>query len=589
MPALPIVIRLEQFADFSRLNLGDRALDLSWIHQFVSVTPTLLIPADTLEKVLITSHKLLKLQNILADDQLSHATKHKKISEFFLSLPVPQSLVTTIHAEYHEYFANQPVRLSSANAAIGTKLTEVQGAVNLLLAIKSIWCEQIQNTLKQTRWQLQLVPSGILVQSIPKSKVSGFVASHHLGGIHKSALVIQAQKTSDENIKQIEEYQVDVRSQAVIMRPDGVYAQKTAKINQLSLLSDSECRQLATLAAPVMRQRLHPLVLSWSLTEKGFVFYDPLQPNQETSHRPKKIARPATATKIFVTSNSITRMATSIALVDGVGPLTARYLVHSSGLHPLGALRHPSTQTVLKHNIRRALFELVSVKRDLTIFYAFYHASPSQRATLFLSESDQSDDPETSNLSGASFLLTFPQWFNFELQTLVEFLKQTPSNLDLVIPEVKTPEEVPQILKLIDKSGIKKLAKIGVWLEVATPATAQSLHLFPLDGVAGLLINLDELLLRSLCLNSATMRKESTRQLATAVAQDLLSTVSRQLLQHFNTQTISVVVSSSIIEEPIIKKIVSLGWQGISVQPDHILETRSMIQNAEKLVVEHKL
>jgi hypothetical protein len=591
MSILPIVVRVEQFADFSQANLGDRALDLAWLRQFVSVPPTLLIPADTFDKVLISTHSVLKLQQLIDDDQMSPTSKQKKISEFFTKLLLPQSFITHIHAEYHEYFSSQTVRVFSASSSASSTISEVRGEVNLLIAIKNVWGELLLNSIKQSKKRPQLVSTNILIQAIPITKVVGFVASHHLGGMHKAALVIQAQAGAGKKVGDIETYQVDVRSQAIIVRPDIQPQPRNNKKIELSLLSDAECRQLAALSIPIIRQRLRPMVIHWSLTQAGFVFYDLLQPSQTNTSYPAARTQPTSATKVYVASNSIARMSASIPLVDGVGPISARYLVHTSGLHPIGALRNTASQTVLKHNIRRALFELVSVKRDLTILYSLYTATPTQRAKLFLSESERTAETETAMLSGASFLLTFPQWLDFELQTLVEFLKQTPVHLDLVLPEIKTPTEIPLLLKHIQKSGLQKMPNVKIWLEVATPAIAQSLHLFPLDNISGILINLNELLPRLLCVDPAMIRvkKESTQQLATAVIQDLLSGVSKQLLQSFHTQQISVMVLSQIIEPIVVKKIVSLGWQGICVQPSQILETRSYIQNAEKLVIEHKL
>ncbi len=589
MSTLPIVIRLEQFGDFSQVNLGDRAQELSWLHQFVSVPPTLLIPSETLERILISDHKVLHLKKIVENELLSESTKKRKVAEFFQQLRIPQSLITTIHNEYQTYLSNGSVTLFSAHSNLSSTINEIRGAVALLMAIKSIWGELLLNSLKQKSAHLSLAPSNILIQAIPSATISGHVASHHVGGIHKSALVIQAQKTSGQKTSEIEQYQVDVRSQAVIVRPSHPTQPRTTKTPVLTLLSDSECRQLATLSAPIIRQRLHPLVLHWSLTKTGFVFYDPLRPELVNANFLPKTPRTISATKIYTTSSSVARMAASIPLVDGIGPISARFLVHGSGLHPIGALRQKSTQTVLKHNIRGAIFDLVSIKRDLTLFYSFYNAQPSQRAKLLLAESEQTLKTEVGDISGADFLLTFPQWLDFELNTLIEFLKQTPVNLELVIPEIKTPEEITLIRKQVTKSGLHKMPNVRLWLEVTSPAMIQSLHLYPLDGISGLLVNLTELLPHMLCSKSAMLKQGSHSQLAIAIAQDSCTTLSKQLMHHFDSQLIAVVVQTDCIDDALLKKIVSLGWQGVCVQPGQILEARSAIQNAERLVIDHKL
>ena len=589
MSTLPIVIRLEQFADFSHVNLGDRADELSWLRQFVPVPPTLLVPTDTLERILISDHKVLQLKQLLENDQFSLSIKQRRVADFFAHLLLPQAFISIIHSEYREYFSNTSVRLFSAHSKLGTTQNEVRGEVNVLIAIKTIWCELVLRALKPKTTAPALAPANILIQSIPTARLTGHIASHHLGGIHKSALVVQAQNTTKQKSGEIEHYQVDVRSLAVIIRPELTHQLRITQKSSLSLLSDSECRQLATLTSPIIRQKLHPFVLCWCLTKSGFLFYDPLHPSETQERNLAETPQIVSATKVYATSSSISRMAAAIPLVDGVGPISARFLVHGSGLHPIGALRQKSTQTVLKHNIRRALFELVSIKRDLTIFYSFYNAVATQRAKLQLSESEQTLDDDAKEISGAEFLLTFPQWFDFELNTLAEFLKQTPVNLEIIIPEIKTPEEIVLVRKQLNKSGLHKQSSVRLWLEIASPAVVQSLHLFPLDGIAGLVLNLNELLPRMLCVKPAMLKDDNRQQLATAVAQDVCTTLSRQLMHHFDSQSISVVVQIPTVEKALLRKIVSLGWQGVCVQPDQIIEARSEIQTAERLVIDHKL
>lgn len=589
MSSLPLAVRLELFSDYQSSNLGKRVTDLAWLFQYVPVPPTVVLPIATLEKILISAHGVLKLQTLLKQNRGTE-TSQADIHRFFDSLQIPKSIVSLVHAEYADYFKRQPVRILPSSDQFSATIRTVHGEVEVLLTIKQLWSELVFAAYKSKGVKNSIAPAGILIQAVPEAKMSGYIASHHIGGLHKSCVVISAEKVGKRSDSAPpEQYQVDVRSMAVVVRPTQKQLLRAAKHPQLTLLSDADCRQLTNLAAPAFRQSLKPLAFQWQKTPTGFVFSELLNPNSQELKHSSASPRVLSATKLFATSNSITKLAATAPLVDGLGPVYSQYLVHSSGIHPLGALRHPEALSVLKQNIRRSLFELATTKPGSPIFYSLYSANPQLRKQLLYSETEEPLASELGTISGSEFLLSFPRWLNFELETLKELVTESPMNLELILPEIKTPEEIARMRTAIRQSGLSSLPSVKIWIEVATPAMVSSLHLFPLENIAGIVLNINHLLPRLTGLTSMQLQQPRLAELGQAIAQDACTLLARQLQTHFATVEMSVLVVATHLQPMLTRKIVGLGWMGISTTPENVLTVRSAVQTAERLIIEHKL
>lgn len=589
MPSLPLAVRLELFSDYQSSDLGKRVSDLAWLSQYVPVSPTVVLPVATLEKILISAHGVLQLQTLLKRNKKPE-TIQADIHRFFDSLQIPKSIVTLVHTEYADYFKRQPVRIQPSSDQFSATVRTAQGEVEVLLAIKRLWSELVFAACKSKTVKNSLAPTGILIQAVPEAKIGGYIASHHIGGLHKSCIVISAGKTRGQIQESApEQYQVDIRSMAVVVRPTQKQLPRAAKQPQLTLLSDGECRQLTNLAAPAFRQSLQPMAFQWHKTTSGFVFSELLNPNSQKLKHSSALPRAISATKLFVTSNSITKLAAAAPLVDGLGPIYSQYLVHSSGIHPLGALRHPEALAVLKQNIRRSLFELATTKPGAPIFYTLYSANPELRKQLLYSETEEPLASELGNISGSEFLLSFPRWLKFELETLKELITESPMNLQVILPEIKTPEEITRMRTAIRQSGLSSLPSVKIWIEVATPAMVSSLHLFPLENIAGIVLNINHLLPRTTGLTPMQLQDPRRADLGQAIAQDACTLLARQLQTHFATVELSVLVVATHLQPMLARKIVGLGWMGISTTPENVLTVRSAVQAAERLIIEHKL
>ena len=590
MPSLPIVLRLSQCSSYQPSVIGDVTAELTWLQQNVEVTPTLLIPTATLEKTLLAAKAVLKLKELLSDSQLSKSGKQKKLEAFFANLPVPQPLVSMLHHEYEAYLNKSQVQLVAADSKFGVTLGPIKGPVNILLSIKRFWLELLLHAQKNSQKTPNLFPCNILIQAIPKADNSGTIASHHHGGIHKSVVVIRTEVAQGTTAPSpTEEIQVDVRTFAVLRSAEHNLQYRNKKsVNGKRFLSNVQCQELTTHAIPLFRKKLGPLAVRWHLAPSGFVFTEILR-SRTANQSIKPQSELPSATQVFTTANSISKMAAALPLVDGIGPINSSYLVHSAGLHPIETLTQASSKNVLKHNIHRSLFEIVSKKRDCTIFYKLYSADPQTRSAFSKMNSEYTIQSEKGAISGTEFLLTYQNWLQFELETLHEYLAKTPIQLRLILPELKNPEEFETIRKIILKSFLSKLSTTSLWVELTSPAVAHNLRFFSLENIGGLVISLDKLASTMMGVSLAQLASNPTSSFFAAVQYEILTTVSKQLMGFFDATKIPVFVLSNFFSEPLIKKIVSVGWQGVCVGPERIMETRSMIRSAEQLVLESKL
>lgn len=587
MPSLPIVLKLSQFADFSSHDFGKSVRELVWLQQYVPVPATLLIPAETLERVLISDHAVLKLKQLLSKQKQTQTSQERAVQSFIQKLVVPEYLIAAIHSEYREYLHNQPVTLRATHQKHHHTIRTVSGAASVLVAIKELWAELLLSA-NQRRSTANLAPAGILIQAASTKAVHGTIASYHLGGIHKSAVVIQAQ-TSNRSSSEVEEYQVDIRSLTVVVRPHTNHHYQRQHQPKTSILNDAQCRELAAMCIACFQHKLGPLVLHWSLTESGFVFTEPLHAADKALTTPSKPKRAYSATQVFVTANSVSRMAAAAPLTDGIGPIASRYLVHGAGLHPVGALHHQASRAILKQNIQQTLLQLSQVSQAKSLFYTLYSAPRAQREKLLHAETETALADDLSTVTGAQYLLEFPQWLQFELETISEVANHVQSSLNIVLPDVKTPAELAALQTILAKTALRKQPHVSFWMEVATPAAALGLSAFPLHTMAGIVVSYPLLLQRMSALTPSATKQPEFDELSAIISQNLCSTIAKEVLTHTNGAPPKVLVVTDSVTEFLIRKIVGLGWFGISTQPGDILSLRSTIQAAERLVVDHKL
>lgn len=293
-----------------------------------------------------------------------------------------------------------------------------------------------------------------------------------------------------------------------------------------------------------------------------------------------KFGKIKTATKIYVNLAEPER-AKEIAKrnVDGVGLLRAEFMIANIGIHPKEAIKRKVQQKFV-----------IKLAGDIEVFCkAFYPRPVTYRATDFKTneyrslEGGKFWEPVEPNpmlgFRGAFRYIASPEVFNLELAA-IKMVREKYDNLHLMIPFVRSPEELAKVRRLVAGEGLFEKLSFKFLMMVEIPVNVIQIDDFIKVGIDGVSIGSNDL----------TMLIEGTDRDNSEVAREFNERTPAMLwaLRRVIRKCSAAGVTSSICGqapseyEDLVKKLVRWGITGISVNPDSIDRVRGVVAAAEK-------
>ena len=294
----------------------------------------------------------------------------------------------------------------------------------------------------------------------------------------------------------------------------------------------------------------------------------------------KKNSKIKTATKVYVNLAEPERAKEISRLnVDGVGLLRAEFMIANIGIHPKEAIKNKAQGKFID-----------KLALDLEIFSKeFYPRQVIYRATDFKTNEYRSLpggkawEPIEPNpllgFRGAYRYISNPEVFNLELQAITK-VREKYDNLNLMIPFVRSPEELSKVRRIVASSGLFEKNSFKFLMMVEIPVNVIQIEDFIKVGIDGVSIGSNDL----------TMLIEGTDRDNAEVATEFneMSPAVLWALKRVITKCNAAGVTSSICGqapseyEELVKKLVRWGVTSISVNPDAIGRVREIITEAEK-------
>ncbi len=294
----------------------------------------------------------------------------------------------------------------------------------------------------------------------------------------------------------------------------------------------------------------------------------------------EKPVKTKTATKVYVNLAEPER-ANEIAKlnVDGVGLLRAEFMIANIGIHPKEAIKRKEQGKFIE-----------KLAEDLTTFCRNFYPRPViYRATDFKTNEYRSLpggkfwEPEEPNpmlgFRGAFRYIASPEVFNLELAAIKK-VREKYDNLHLMIPFVRSPEELTRVRRLVASEGLFEKSTFKFWMMVEIPVNVIQIEDFIKVGIDGVSIGSNDL----------TMLIEGTDRDNAEVAREFNERTPAVLwaFKRVITKCADAGVTTSICGqapseyEDLVKKLVRWGITSVSVNPDAINRTRVVISEAEK-------
>ncbi|OGM32796.1 hypothetical protein A2803_05605 [Candidatus Woesebacteria bacterium RIFCSPHIGHO2_01_FULL_44_21] len=297
----------------------------------------------------------------------------------------------------------------------------------------------------------------------------------------------------------------------------------------------------------------------------------------------KKYKKVRTATRVYVNLGEPDRVR-EIAKrhVDGVGLLRAEFMIANIGIHPKEAIKQKKQQDFID-----------KLARDLTKFCeAFKNKPVVYRATDFKTNEyralpgGKAWEPEESNplmgFRGAFRYVTHPDVFNLELQAIKK-VRENYDNLWMMIPYVRSPEELAKVRRLIAAEGFFESSTFKLWMMVELPVNVIQLVDFIKVGIDGVSIGSNDLTMLILGTDRDNAEvAEAFDERAKAVRWALRRTI--RICNKYKISS-SICGQAPSTYEDLVERLVRYGITSISVNPDAIERVRDVIARTEADII----
>ena len=306
----------------------------------------------------------------------------------------------------------------------------------------------------------------------------------------------------------------------------------------------------------------------------GFATKQPVHVEQFTNVK--------TATKLYV-NLAEPELAAKIAQrnVDGVGLLRAEFMMAGIGVHPKKMI----------HDGKKQVF-INKLAEDLTMFCKAFGERPVvYRASDFKTNEyrnltgGKAYEPEESNpmlgFRGAFRYVHDPEVFKLELEAIKHVRnKLGHKNLHVMIPFVRTVEELVAVKKIMEEAGLERSASFKLWMMVEIPSNVIMFEKFIEVGIDGVSIGSNDLTM--LIMGTDRDNSEVASEFNEMYPAALWAFEHVVKTAHKNGVTSSMCGQAVSTYPELVRKLVSWGVTSVSVSPDAIENTRKLLLQTEK-------
>jgi len=273
--------------------------------------------------------------------------------------------------------------------------------------------------------------------------------------------------------------------------------------------------------------------------------------------------------------------------VDGVGLLRAEFMMAEIGTHPKKLIAEKKEKEfVEKLSERMGIFCKAFAGRPVV-----YRANDFKTNEYRNLKGGDLYEPKESNpmlgFRGAYRYIVDEKVFELELSAIKRVRnKMGLKNLWLMIPFVRTPEELLQVKKIVNSNGLTRSNSFQLWMMVEIPSNVILLEDFLKVGIDGVSIGSNDLTMLIMGTDRDNNEVASVFDERNPAVMWALEKTIKTCLKEKITCSICGQAPSEYAD--LVEKLVEFGITSISVNPDAIERTRELIYQAEGKNIEKK-
>ena len=264
--------------------------------------------------------------------------------------------------------------------------------------------------------------------------------------------------------------------------------------------------------------------------------------------------------------------------VDGVGLLRAEFMVAQIGEHPSYMLKQKRGNEFID-KLYQGIYTFAKAFHPRPVVYRTTDFKTNEyRELVGGQEFEEVEENPMLGYRGASRYITDVDIFKLEIEA-VKRVRKDYTNLWVMIPFVRTVDELKQTKKIMEQEGLKRSQDFKLWMMVEVPSNIFLMEKFLEVGIDGISIGSNDLtqLILGIDRDSAKLAKTfDERNEAVLIALERAIKVSKRM-----GVTSSICGQAPSDYPELTQKLVAWGITSISVNPDVIGATRAIVAKAE--------
>jgi len=500
----------KDFAGLPSHEVGSYAKEISNLSiSGVPLTKSVVIPLNTLKIIAQANNLQAKVYKLIQETDYSSSISKQKtantIKQLIKKQSIPKELAVKFLDTYHNYFQKSFVMVKNAEVLPFADIEEnhVHSDTNYVDAILDLWANISSKKFKQLSLGTNniheiLFPSPILIQAQLEPKVSGIAYSYDTNDGSKNRVTILSTwgiYHKDQN--NFDTHIVDIRTKNIIQQNQKTKKTQFRRVigkltkdevlakyqNEITLNSD-HLRSIVELICLIKMKHLSQIEVIWGIQDNSLF----IESIKESEINTNKTDQKKSFFKLYTTVNSSINLQKNSDQIDGL-------IVHDSGKLLAASATHPSQ--VVKTKQKDHLIEAIS--RTLTKYLEKTNKPLIYRANNFTSNEFNKlqfatlyEFPEKNpylGFRGGLRYLSQPDAFKMELDAIKKTLEKTKLKISLVLPFVRSPEELSKLISLINKQGLNKYSNFEIWFELSTPENVLNLSSYPIKNIQAVIFN----------------------------------------------------------------------------------------------------
>ncbi len=265
--------------------------------------------------------------------------------------------------------------------------------------------------------------------------------------------------------------------------------------------------------------------------------------------------------------------------VDGIGLLRAEFMVAQIGEHPSYMISQNRGEEFVQ-KLADGLTNFAKAFYPRQVVYRTNDFKTNEYRALKGGEKyEEVEENPMIGYRGASRYITDIETFKLELEA-IKRVREKYDNLWVMIPFVRTVNELKQTLKIMEREGLKRSDNFKIWMMVEVPSNIILLEKFIEAGIDGISIGSNDLTQLTLGIDRDSAKLADTfdeRDESVMLSLERAVKVSKKM-----GITSSICGQAPSVYPELTEKLVAWGITSISVSPDMIDQTREIIAGVEE-------